>query len=104
MSDAGWLTNEVIAAVARHMNTDHADDNVVICRGLGGYPGATTATFVGMTTTAARFAASGSDGEREIEIPFADEVTERPEVRTQVAALYHRSAAQLGLPPRTEPR
>lgn len=100
MSDASWLTDDVVAAVARHMNDDHADDNVVICRALGGYPEATAATFTGMTTTAARFTASGPDGERTVEIDFADRVTERAEVRTQVAALYHRSAALLGLPPR----
>lgn len=101
MSDAAWLTDDVIAAVAHHMNTDHADDNVVICRGLGACGDATAATFVGMTTKVARFSVTLPDGTHEIEIAFADEVTERAEVRTQVADLYHRSAALLGLPPRS---
>ncbi|HET8930343.1 MAG TPA: DUF2470 domain-containing protein [Acidimicrobiales bacterium] len=100
MSGGDWLTDEVITAVAHHMNSDHVDDNVVICRGLGGCDDATAATFVGMTTTVARFSVTGPDGEREIEIEFADEVSERAQVRTEVAGLYHRSAALLGLPPR----
>ncbi len=100
MSDAGWLGDDVVAAVARHMNTDHVDDNVVICRGLGACEDATAATFVGMTTSAARFSVTVRDGTREIEIPFAEEVTERAQVRARVADLYHRSAALLGLPPK----
>lgn len=100
MSGDDWLTDEVIAAVAHHMNADHVDDNVVICRGLGGCDDATAATFVGMTTKVARFTVTEPGGEREIEIGFADEVSERAQVRTEVAGLYHRSAAMLGLPPR----
>ena len=100
MSDDAWLTDEVIAAVAHHMNTDHVDDNLVICRGVGGCTEATAATFVGMTTTVARFSVTVPGGTREIEVPFADEVTERAQVRSEVAGLCHRSAALLGLPPR----
>ena len=99
MSD-DWLTDEVIAAVAAHMNDDHADDNVVICRGLGGVPDATSATFVGLTTTAARFSVTDADGTRDVEIAFENEVTERAMVRTEIAGPYHRAAALLGLPPR----
>lgn len=100
MSDDSWLTDEVIAAVTHHMNTDHVDDNVVICRGLGGCDDAIAATFVGMTTTAARFTVTDARGPREVEIAFAETVTERAQVRAEVAGLYHRSAALLGLPPR----
>ncbi len=101
MSGDAWLTDEVVAAVAHHMNTDHAEDNVVICRGLGGVEDAETAEFVGMTTTAAHFRVTTPGGTRQVEVPFAEAVTERPEVRVQVADLYHRSAALLGLPPRS---
>ncbi len=95
MTGAEWLTDDVIEAVARHMNTDHADDNVVICRGLGGCPDTIAARFVGMTTTGARFAATVPEGQRDVEVTFAEAVTERSQVRTQVAALYHRSVEML---------
>lgn len=36
MSAADWCTPEVVAAVARHMNDDHADDCVVLARVWGG--------------------------------------------------------------------
>lgn len=100
MSDDAWLTDDVVDAVAQHMNTDHVDDNVVICRGLGGCGDATAATFVSMTPTAARFAVTTPAGTREIDVAFAAEVTERAQVRAEVAGLYHRSAALLGLAPR----
>lgn len=99
MSDA-WLTDEVVDAVAKHMNTDHLGDNVVICRGLGGVGDATAARFTGLTTTGARFVVTTDAGDQDIEVPFDRPVTERAEVREQVAALYHRSAQILGLPPR----
>ncbi len=102
MSDGAWLTDDVVAAVAEHMNTDHAADNVVICRGLGGHDATASAVFTGMTTREAVFTATDAAGEEvEVRVPFANEVTARPEVRTEVADLYHRSAAMLGLPPRT---
>ena len=100
--EADWLTDEVIAAVARHMNNDHAEDNAVICRGVGGRAEVTAARFVGMTTRACGFAITTPDGSSELEVPFANEVTERAEVRAEVAALYHRSAAMLGIAPRIE--
>lgn len=101
MSDASWLDADALAAIGRHMNEDHAADNVVICQGLGGHDDVVAAVFTGMTTTEAVFAATGTDGtETEVRVPFANEVTARPEVRTEIASLYHRSAAILGLPPR----
>ena len=102
MSDDAWLTDEVVTAVAIHMNTDHAEDNVVICRGLGEHAATFSAQFTGMTTREAVFAATDEDGsEHEVRVRFANEVTARPEVRAEIASLYHRSAELLGLPPRT---
>jgi hypothetical protein len=95
-----WLTDDVIAAVAHHMNTDHAEDNLVICRGVGGVPDATTAHFEGLDRHSATFVATTPDGTRTVRVPFAAPVTERAAIRAEVAALFHTSAAQLGLPPR----
>jgi putative heme iron utilization protein len=46
---------DVVAAALHHMNTDHADDCAVICRALGGQPGATGAVMSGLDGDAAYF-------------------------------------------------
>jgi putative heme iron utilization protein len=43
---------EAVAQIARHMNDDHADDNVLIVRALGGQPEATAARMSGMDADA----------------------------------------------------
>lgn len=99
-SEGAWLSPDVVAAVARHMNDDHAEDNVVICRGVGGHPTTTSASFVGLDTTEATFLAVTPDGDFDIRVPFAQPVHDRSDVRVAVAELFHRSAALLGMPER----
>ena len=98
MSDP--FTPDVVEAVMAHMNGDHPDDCAVICRVLGGRPDTTEARMTGMDADGIEFAAVGPDGEVALRIPFAERLTERPQVRAEVARMYHESAAVLGLPPR----
>ncbi len=98
---AAWLTADVVTAILRHMNDDHRDDNVVICRGVGGVADATEAVCVGLDLHAVTFTAQTSTGRRDVRVPFAAALTDRPQVRAEIAALYHEAAARLGLPPRT---
>jgi hypothetical protein len=95
-----WLTPDVVTAVAAHMNGDHPEDCVVICRVLGGRPDTTSAVMSDLDVTAIHFTATGPDGDAAVRIPFAAELTARAEVRAEVARMYHESAAVLGLPPR----
>ncbi len=100
MSDsAGLFTPEVIAAVTRHMNDDHAADNVVIVQALGGVPDATAATMTGCDATGISFEATTPDGARSTTIAWSGPVTERPQIRTEVAAMYHRACDELGIAP-----
>lgn len=103
MTDGGWLTDDVVLAVTAHMNGDHAEDNVVICRGVGGRADVETATMTGLDLEAVVFAVTTTDGGTdEIRVPFSSPLEDRPQIRAEVAQMYHASAAQLGLPPREQ--
>lgn len=103
MTDGSFLTDDVVAAVTAHMNGDHAEDNVVICRGVGGRPDVETATMAGLDLDAVTFAVTTTDGGTdEVRIPFSSPLEERRQIREEVAQMFHDSAAQLGLPPREQ--
>lgn len=93
-------TPEVVAAVCAHMNGDHAEDCVVICRGLGGRPDTTAARMVGMDADTVELLAEGPGGTATVRVPFSSRLTARAQVRAEVARMYHESAKALGLPPR----
>jgi putative heme iron utilization protein len=95
-----WLTDDVVSAVTAHMNGDHAEDNVVICRVAGERPDTTAATLVGLDGDAVEFRTDGPGGERLVRIPFSSPLADRAQIRAEVARMYHDSAAALGLPPR----
>ena len=92
---ADWLTDDVVAAVVTHMNGDHADDNVVICRGAGGRPAVTQARMTGLTAEAIVFAATEPGGEVVVRVPFGAPLSSRAEVREHVARLFHESVELL---------
>jgi hypothetical protein len=97
---------DVVAAIARHMNDDHAEDNVTICRGLGGQPGTLAATMTGMTPDGIVFAATvegpdhGGTDQVEVMVPWGAPITERAQVRTEVVRMHTEASAALGLPAR----
>jgi putative heme iron utilization protein len=87
---------EVVDQIARHMNDDHAADNVLIVRALGGAPTATAARMSGMDQDAMEFTAVVDDIEVPLRIPFAHRLTERAEVRAEAARMYREACAALG--------
>lgn len=93
---------EVVAAICRHMNDDHPDDSLLICRTLGGVSDAVDATAVHVDAAAMRFQASRSDGtSATVEVPFATPAIERKQVRVAVVELYERACAAAGVTPRS---
>ncbi|MEU6078335.1 DUF2470 domain-containing protein [Micromonospora sp. NPDC047074] len=94
------FTPEVVAAVCRHMNDDHPEDSLLICRALGGQPAATRARATGLDAEGMEFAATVHDIEVPVRVPFAYRLTERPQIRQEVVRMYRESCEQLGLPPR----
>ncbi len=91
---------EVVAQIARHMNDDHADDNVLIVRALGGMPSATAARMSGLDADAMEFAAAVDGIEVPVRIPFAERLTERRQVRAEAVRMYREACSALGLDPR----
>lgn len=90
---------EVVAAVTRHMNVDHAADSVVICQALGGQPEATAATMTGLDAEGIAFDVATPSGPATARIAWTEPVTERAQIRAEVAAMYHRACDQLGITP-----
>lgn len=88
--------DEVVAAVVAHMNGDHAEDSVAICRAFGGRPDATRAVMVGLDGTGADFDVDGPEGEARVRVPWGAPISERAEIRTEVARLYHEAVELLG--------
>ncbi len=93
------FTPEVVAQIARHMNDDHAEDNVLIVRGLGGVGSATAARMSGLDADGMEFAAAVDDVEVPVRIPFAERLTERRQVRAEAVRMYREACAALGVEP-----
>jgi putative heme iron utilization protein len=93
------FTPEVVTQIARHMNGDHAADNVLIVRGLGGAGTATSARMSGVDAEGMDFAAAVNGVEVPIRIPFRERLTERRQVRAEAVRMYQEACAALGLEP-----
>jgi putative heme iron utilization protein len=91
---------EVVAQVARHMNDDHADDNVLIVRGLAGVHTATSARMSGLDADGMDFAAAVNGVEVPVRIPFSERLTERRQIRAEAVRMYQEACAALGVEPR----
>lgn len=95
---------DIVAAVLHHMNTDHADDNVLIVRAFGGEAGAdaVSAEMTGVGGVAGTWRFTAADGrEHTVDVPWpGGAISERPEIRREVAELYRAACRALGVPAR----
>jgi|SRR3954468_2471162 putative heme iron utilization protein len=90
---------EVVEQIARHMNDDHTDDNVLIVRALGGVTTATAARVSGMDADAMEFAAVVDGIQVPVRIPFSERLTERRQVRAEAVRMYREACTALGVTP-----
>lgn len=90
----------VTTAVLRHMNDDHAEDSLLICRALGDVPAAESAAMSGMDPAAIHFVAQVDGAPVEVRIPWSGPITERGQIRAEVVRMYHEARTVLGLPAR----
>lgn len=102
------FTDDAVDAILAHMNADHPDDNVLIARAFAGRD-VVSAVMSDLDTRGGtwHYVASGDssgDGDPgetlELHIPWSTELTERPQVRREIVALYDAACAQLGVEPR----
>ena len=87
---------DVVAGIAAHMNGDHAEDNALIVRALGGMPSATAARMSGVDSDGMEFAAVVDGIEAPVRIPFRERLTERRQVRAEAVRMYREACAALG--------
>lgn len=92
--------NDVVAAILRHMNDEHSDDNFLIARAF--------ASASDFTITDAVMTDLDGDGgvwqitragvEEELRVPWpGGSISERPAVRREVVALYDAACEKLGV-------
>ena len=94
------FSDEVVAAVTRHMNEDHAEDSLLIVRHLGGQPDATSAAMTGLDAEQAVFTARVGGREVGVVIAWSERLTERRQVRAEVVTMYEAACAAAGVEPR----
>ncbi|RNL86639.1 DUF2470 domain-containing protein [Halostreptopolyspora alba] len=84
------------------MNDDHAEETLLICRVLGGYPNATAARMTGVDQAGGDYVATVGGVETPLRIPWASPVTERPQIRREVVRMYQEACARGGVTPHGE--
>ena len=94
------FSDDVVAAVCRHMNEDHVEDSLLIVRHLGGQPGASVASMTGLDAEQAVFTARVGGQEVGVAIAWSRKLTERRQVREEVVAMYEAACAAAGVEPR----
>ncbi|GAB3645461.1 biliverdin-producing heme oxygenase [Glycomyces tarimensis] len=86
---------EVVAAVCRHMNSDHAAETLVMCRGLGGRPAATAARMTGVDGEGGDYVVTVDGAEEALRIPWGSRLSERAEIRAEVVRIFTESQEAL---------
>ncbi|MFT4158176.1 MAG: DUF2470 domain-containing protein [Microbacterium sp.] len=93
----------IVSAVLRHMNGDHADDNLLIVGAFAGIPAdeIADAVMMGFDGDGGIWSYTRQGAASEIRIPWpGGSISERPEVRREVVALYDLACERLGIDPR----
>jgi hypothetical protein len=90
-----------VAGVLGHMNTDHADDNLLIVRAFGATD-ATSSVMAGFDGDGGDWATTTRSGESAcVRVAWlGGAISERREVRREIVALYDEACARLGVTPR----
>jgi hypothetical protein len=102
MDEMNQFGDTAVAAVVKHMNAEHADDSLLICRTLGRQPSARIARMVGFNETRALFSARIDGGDVDVWVPWSAPLTERSQVRDEIVAMYRAACSQAGIAPRGE--
>lgn len=92
----------VRAGVLGHMNGDHAGDNLLIARAFGHADDLVAAEMAGFDGDGGTWRATLADGAQiEVHAPWpGGSISERPEVRREIVALYDEACRRLGVEPR----
>lgn len=91
-----------LTGVLRHMNGDHAEDNLLIVRAFSPESEVIAATMIGFDGDGGDWRAQPLTGDEfVVRVPWpGGPITERAEVRREIVALYDESCRKLGIHPR----
>lgn len=84
------LEPDAVAAITRHLDEDHPEDTLLLCRTLGGQPEATSARAVGVDLDGLDLEADVDGRAVPVRLPFDAPIEERAQVRHAIVALYAR--------------
>jgi hypothetical protein len=96
---AHTFDENVVAAVLKHMNSDHTDDNLLIARAFVSAD-AEAATMVDLDGAGGTWRVRTGEIEKDVVVPWSVPVTERAEIRREVVVLYESACERLGVPAR----
>ncbi len=89
-----------VAAILRHMNGDHPEDSVLMCRAFGGQSATVSARMTGVDRDGMEFDATVDGSAIPVRIPWGHRLASRAEVRGEVVRIYRESCLALGVAPR----
>lgn len=95
--------NAVVNAILRHMNGDHPDDNLLIARAFAAASALpiTQAVMTDLDGDGGTWQITRAGIPEEVRVPWpGGSISERPEVRREIVALYDAACAKLGATPR----
>lgn len=94
--------DSVIAAILGHMNDDHRDDNLLITKAFASGLDVVGASMTGFDGDGGDWTVELADGtSTAVRVPWpGGSISERPEVRREVVALYDAACERLGVAPR----
>ncbi|HOY81898.1 MAG TPA: DUF2470 domain-containing protein [Rhodoglobus sp.] len=93
------FSDDVVAAVLHHMNDDHVNDSLLIVRAFAN-PDATTATMTSLDHLGGTWVYEVDGHQHEATVAWSKEISERPEIRREVAMMYNAACKRLGIDPR----
>jgi hypothetical protein len=94
------FSSDIVDAVLRHMNGDHTDDNLLIARAFVD-PAAEASTMIGFDGDGGEWEVTSGGATKRASVAWPNgPISERPEVRREIVALYDDACTVLGIEPR----
>lgn len=90
---------DVVEAIARHMNDDHAEDTARIARAFGADPAVVAARVVDLDGEGLDLVVVGPHGTGSLRVPWRQPIGERAAVRGEVVWLHDEACRRLGIEP-----
>ncbi|MEW6152908.1 MAG: DUF2470 domain-containing protein [Actinomycetota bacterium] len=89
------LAGAAAAAIVGHMNADHAEAQVLLCRHQGGRPSTAEATMSAVDSYGFEMVAAGPEGRSAVRLAFPEPCTTPDEVRRAMVAMVGEARRQL---------